>query len=92
MTPSLSTQRADEVGDMAGAVEVFRQNALNVIRLEREAAATRREAEAARASAQQKAEREAEQLRFATTTLGDGLRRLAAGDISFQLSEQFALV
>ncbi|MBW9055577.1 methyl-accepting chemotaxis protein [Rhizobium mesosinicum] len=82
--------RADEVGDMAGAVEVFRQNALNVVKLEREAAATRSEAEAARAAARLRAEREAEQLRFATTTLGEGLRRLAAGDISFQLSEQFA--
>jgi methyl-accepting chemotaxis protein I, serine sensor receptor len=82
--------RADEVGDMAAAVEVFRQNALNVVRLEKDAAASRLETEAARATAQQKAEREAEQLRFATTTLGEGLRRLAAGDISFQLSEQFA--
>ncbi|MBB3656703.1 methyl-accepting chemotaxis protein-1 (serine sensor receptor) [Rhizobium sp. BK650] len=82
--------RADEIGDMAGAVEVFRQNALNVVRLEREAAATRSEAEAARAAAQQRAEREAEQLRFATTALGEGLRRLSEGDISFQLSEQFA--
>jgi methyl-accepting chemotaxis protein I, serine sensor receptor len=82
--------RADEVGEMAGAVEVFRQNALNVVRLEGEAAASRSETEAARAAAQQKAEREAEQLRFATTTLGDGLRRLAAGDISFQLSDRFA--
>ncbi|MBB6219760.1 HAMP domain-containing methyl-accepting chemotaxis protein [Rhizobium leguminosarum] len=82
--------RADEVGEMAGAVEVFRQNALNVVRLEKEAAASRSESEAVRAAAQQRAEREAEQLRFATTTLGGGLRRLAAGDISFQLSEQFA--
>jgi methyl-accepting chemotaxis protein-1 (serine sensor receptor) len=75
---------------MAAAVEVFRQNALNVVRLEKDAAASRLETEAARATAQQKAESEAEQLRFATTTLGEGLRRLAAGDISFQLSEQFA--
>ncbi|AVA24727.1 HAMP domain-containing methyl-accepting chemotaxis protein [Rhizobium sp. NXC24] len=82
--------RADEVGEMACAVEVFRRNALNVVRLEKEAAASRSESEAARAAAQQRAEREAEQLRFATTTLGGGLRRLAAGDISFQLSEQFA--
>ncbi|AJD44069.1 HAMP domain-containing protein [Rhizobium sp. SEMIA 4085] len=81
--------RGDEVGEMAGGVEVFRQNALNVVRLEKEAAASRTESETARASAQQRAEREAEQLRFATTTLGEGLRRLAAGDISFQLSEQF---
>lgn len=82
--------RADEVGEMAGAVEIFRQNALNVVKLEREAAASRSETEAARAVAQQRAEREAEQLRFATSTLGEGLRRLAAGDISFELSEKFA--
>ncbi|MBB2753908.1 UNVERIFIED_ORG: methyl-accepting chemotaxis protein-1 (serine sensor receptor) [Rhizobium aethiopicum] len=82
--------RADEVGEMANAVEIFRQNALNVVRLEKEAADSRSESEAARKAAQQRAEREAEQLRFATTTLGGGLRRLAAGDISFQLSEQFA--
>ncbi|MBW8791590.1 MAG: methyl-accepting chemotaxis protein, partial [Rhizobium leguminosarum] len=82
--------RADEVGEMAGAVEIFRQNALNVVRLEKEAAESRRESEATRAAAQQRVEREAEQLRFATTTLGEGLRRLAAGDISFQLSEQFS--
>ncbi|MDW9503252.1 hypothetical protein GOB08_33620 [Sinorhizobium meliloti] len=28
--------RADEVGEMAGAVEVFRQNALDLVRLEKE--------------------------------------------------------
>jgi methyl-accepting chemotaxis protein-1 (serine sensor receptor) len=83
--------RADEVGEMAGAVEVFRENALNVVKLEKEAATARDEREAARAVAEQRAEREAEQLRFATTTLGEGLRRLAAGDISFQLSEEFAV-
>jgi methyl-accepting chemotaxis protein-1 (serine sensor receptor) len=82
--------RADEVGEMAGAVEVFRQNALNVVRLEQQAAASRSQSEAARAAAQERANREAEQLRFATGTLGEGLRRLAAGDISFQLSEHFA--
>lgn len=82
--------RTDEVGEMAGAVEVFRQNALNVVRLEKEATASRNESEAARAAAQERSEREAEQLRLATTTLGEGLRRLAAGDISFQLSDQFA--
>ncbi|MGG7581167.1 HAMP domain-containing methyl-accepting chemotaxis protein [Rhizobium sp. Nf11,1] len=82
--------RADEIGAMAGAVEVFRQNAINVLRLEQEAAVSRSESEAARAAAQERAEREAQQLRFATTTLGDGLRRLAGGDVSFQLAEPFA--
>ncbi|MBP1859700.1 methyl-accepting chemotaxis protein [Rhizobium herbae] len=82
--------RADEVGSMAAAVEVFRQNALNNRKLEEQAALARGETEATRAAAQQRAEKEAEQLRFATTTLGEGLKRLAAGDISFQLNETFA--
>ncbi|MEZ2127162.1 MULTISPECIES: methyl-accepting chemotaxis protein [unclassified Sinorhizobium] len=82
--------RADEIGAMAGAVEVFRQNAINVLRLEQEASMSRSQSEAARAAAQERAEREAQQLRFATTTLGDGLRRLAGGDVSFQLAEPFA--
>ncbi|YCI06800.1 methyl-accepting chemotaxis protein (plasmid) [Ensifer sp. D2-11] len=82
--------RSDEVGEMAGAVEVFRQNAINVLRLEQEASASRSQTEMARAAAQERAQREADQLRFATTSLGDGLKRLAAGDVSFQLSEPFA--
>ncbi|MEX2742043.1 methyl-accepting chemotaxis protein [Rhizobium mongolense] len=82
--------RADEIGAMAAAVEVFRQNAINVLRLEQEASASRSQSEAARAAAQERAEGEAQQLRFATTTLGDGLRRLAGGDVSFQLAEPFA--
>ncbi|PDV84617.1 methyl-accepting chemotaxis protein [Rhizobium sp. H4] len=82
--------RADEIGAMAAAVEVFRQNAINVLRLEQEASASRSQSEAARAAAQERSEREAQQLRFATTTLGDGLRRLAGGDVSFQLAVPFA--
>jgi methyl-accepting chemotaxis protein I, serine sensor receptor len=82
--------RADEIGAMAGAVEVFRQNAINVLRLEKEAAVSQSESEKARAAAQERAEREAQQLRFATTTLGDALKRLADGDVSFRLAEPFA--
>ena len=82
--------RADEIGAMAGAVEVFRQNALNKIRLEEEAAASRAAAERDRQAAQQRAEHEAEQLRFATANLGEGIKRLASGDVSFQLNEAFA--
>ncbi|SCB62240.1 methyl-accepting chemotaxis protein-1, serine sensor receptor [Rhizobium aethiopicum] len=82
--------RADEIGAMAAAVEVFRQNAINVLRLEQEASASRSQTEAIRAAAQERAEREAQQLRFATATLGEGLRRLAGGDVSFQLAEPFA--
>ncbi|WP_431324821.1 HAMP domain-containing methyl-accepting chemotaxis protein [Rhizobium sp. YTU87027] len=83
--------RADEIGAMAEAVEVFRQNAINVLRLEQEASISRSQSEATRAAAQERAERESQQLRFATTSLGDGLRRLAGGDVSFRLAEPFAV-
>lgn len=85
------TGRTDEVGSMAGAVEVFRQAAIANRRLEEEAEAARRQAEADRITAQQRAEADAaERLRAATSGLAVGLRRLAEGDLAFQLEEAFA--
>jgi len=83
-------ERKDEVGEMAASAEVFRQNAIANRRLEEEAAASRGQTEAVRQANQQRMQDEAEKLRFATETLGDGLQRLADGDISFQLNEPFA--
>jgi methyl-accepting chemotaxis protein len=82
--------RSDEVGQMAAAVEVFRQNAINNRKLEEEAAVARGHTEETRLANQRRIQEESEKLRFATETLGNGLQRLAAGDISFQLTEPFA--
>jgi methyl-accepting chemotaxis protein len=83
--------RRDEIGEMAGAVEVFRQAAIANRRLEAEAAESRLQAEAERVRLQEEAEAAAQQrLRQATSGLAGGLRRLAAGDLSFQLTEPFA--
>ncbi len=83
--------RTDEIGQMAGAVEIFRQAAISKNRLEREAEASREQAEADRIESQQRAEQDAaERLRIATSGLADGLKRLAAGDLSFQLTEAFS--
>ncbi|MGR6431358.1 methyl-accepting chemotaxis protein [Rhizobium sp. PAMB 3174] len=83
--------RADEIGSMAGAVEVFRQAAIANKRLEAEAEENRRKAEADRIASQEKAEADAaERLRVATSGLAAGLKRLAAGDLAFQLTEAFA--
>ncbi len=82
--------RRDEVGQMAEAVEVFRQNAITARKLEEEAEASRGETEATRLANQKRMEQEAEKLRFATSTLGAGLKRLAEGDVSFQLNEAFS--
>ncbi len=82
--------RTDEIGAMAGAVEVFRQNALTNLRLEEEADAARGASEKSRIAEQQRIAREAEQLRIATSTLGGSLKRLAAGDLTCRISTAFA--
>ncbi len=83
--------RADEIGSMAGAVEVFRQAAIANKRMEMEAVESRKQSEADRIAAQQQAESDAaERLRVATLGLAAGLRRLAAGDLAFQLDDPFA--
>ena len=81
----------DEIGDMGKALEVFRQGAIANRRLEQEAAENRKRAEAERIALQEKAEADAaERLRIATSGLAAGLKRLAGGDLAFQLNEAFA--
>ena len=83
--------RRDEVGRMAKALEVFRESAIERIRLEDEAAQARANAEAERTAMQEEAEARArEHLRRATGALASALHRLAGGDLSFTLSEPFA--
>jgi methyl-accepting chemotaxis protein len=84
--------RQDEIGGMAAAVEIFRQAAIGNKRLEDEAVETRNRSEGERIAAQEQAEADASQrLRVATSGLGGGLRRLAAGDLNFQLDEAFSV-
>ena len=83
--------RGDEIGAMAGAVEVFRQAAISNKELEREAEAARSRAEAERIEAERQAEENAaERLRIATSGLASALERLAHGDLGFQINEAFA--
>jgi methyl-accepting chemotaxis protein len=83
-------ERADEIGEMAAAVEVFRANAVTTMRLEQEAEAQRSLTDVER---QRNAEAErikAEAMAQATKGLGEGLRHLADGDLAFQLTQPFA--
>ncbi|WP_236775298.1 methyl-accepting chemotaxis protein [Agrobacterium tumefaciens] len=83
--------RKDEVGEMSAAVEIFRQSAITNKMLERDAEATRQKAESDRIRLTQEAEAAAQQrLNEATSGLAGGLKRLAAGDLSFQLTEPFS--
>ncbi|MBY5460859.1 methyl-accepting chemotaxis protein [Rhizobium leguminosarum] len=83
--------RRDEVGAMAAAVKVFRDGMLHNKKLEREADAARARAEADRDRLTAEAGAAARaRLQEATFGLASGLKRLAAGDLSFELSEPFA--
>jgi len=84
-------ERRDELGIMARALEVFRDNLRRNKALESEADQARQKAEAHRLDVERRAEDEAaERLRVATAGLAGGLRRLATGDLAFQIEQPFA--
>jgi methyl-accepting chemotaxis protein len=83
--------RKDEIGEMANAVEVFRANAVANRKLELDAANQRNLTDEERQRNQAVERAKAEAMTQATSGLGDGLRQLAAGNLSFQLTEPFAV-
>ncbi|WP_337271042.1 methyl-accepting chemotaxis protein [Oryzifoliimicrobium ureilyticus] len=82
--------RRDEVGGMAKAVQVFKDNGLRGRELEREAENVRNTSEAERARVAELDRKRAEEMAEATSGLADGLKHLSNGDLRFQLSQPFA--
>lgn len=82
--------RRDELGTMGRALEVFRDSLRRTRSLEAETALSRQRADEHRREVERRAEEDAaERLRVATAGLASGLRRLAAGDLAFQIEEPF---
>ncbi|NTF10680.1 methyl-accepting chemotaxis protein [Agrobacterium rubi] len=81
--------RRDEIGQMASAVAIFRDNALERARLEAEADANRSMSEKDRAEREAQKAKEAADTAFAVGELGTGLERLADGDVSYRLDHAF---
>lgn len=81
--------RADEVGSMAQAVDVFRTSALRNIDLEREAEENRALAEEERQRIDAEKAEQSQHLRTAIDALGGGLEALARGDLSLRIEEPF---
>ncbi|MFP5078200.1 methyl-accepting chemotaxis protein [Rhizobium sp. YIM 134829] len=79
----------DEIGEMARALEQFRDAAVAKNELERQAATAQRESETSHAAREAAAEAHAREVAAAVTALGAGLKRLADGDLSVTLSEPF---
>jgi methyl-accepting chemotaxis protein len=82
-------ERKDEVGQMAQAVAVFRDSALERIRLEQEADANRSLSEKERIARQKQEAEDAANIKFAVDNLAAGLSRLSDGDISYRISQPF---
>ncbi|KGE82917.1 MULTISPECIES: methyl-accepting chemotaxis protein [unclassified Rhizobium] len=82
-------ERRDEIGAMAAAVQVFRENAIERIRLERETEANRSISEKERIAREEQKAREATDVKFAVDNLATGLAKLSDGDISFRIRHPF---
>ena len=83
-------ERGDEVGEMAAAVEVFRENAIERVRLERETEANRSMSERERIEREKQKAQEAADVQFAVDNLASGLSKLSEGDVSYRIHQPFA--
>ncbi|WP_293404937.1 MULTISPECIES: methyl-accepting chemotaxis protein [unclassified Neorhizobium] len=81
--------RRDELGQMAQAVAVFRDNAAEKVRLESEAEEARMLAEQDRLERDAQKSRDTSEIGFVVERLRVALSRLAQGDITCEISERF---
>jgi len=81
--------RRDEIGKMAEAVSVFRDNAIERIQLEARAEADRSLSDSERREREAQKAAEAADLERAVNALGDGLRRFSAGDLVSHIETPF---
>ena len=81
--------RGDEVGAMAKAVQVFKDNAVALKESEVQAEAQRRAAEEERARNEATRAEAARQVQRVVTGLGSGLERLAKGDLTYRITDEF---
>lgn len=81
--------RRDEVGQMASAVAVFRDNAIAKMEMEIEADSNRNLSERERMERQAQKERDTEDSQFAVDNLGTGLSHLSNGDVAYRIQTPF---
>jgi methyl-accepting chemotaxis protein len=81
--------RRDEIGDMARALGIFKENAQEKVRIEAASEEERAAAEAERLKNEQEKQEIDRQIQFAVTALAGGLERLAAGDVSATIDTPF---
>jgi methyl-accepting chemotaxis protein len=83
------TDRRDEVGEMAKAVAVFRDNAIERLRLEHEADNNRSLSDKERLEREAQKAREAADTQFAVDGLATGLEELSQGNVAYRITTPF---
>ena len=83
-------RRADEIGDMARALGVFKANALEKLKIEAMSEDQRQAAEAERLRNDAERQASQEQINFAVSELALSLRKLADGDLRCAITVPFA--
>jgi methyl-accepting chemotaxis protein len=81
--------RRDEIGEMAGTVAVFRDNAAERQRLERQGDDDRRRAEGERQAREAERTRDSGRVQEAVASLAEALGRLAGGDMTCRIEKPF---
>ncbi|MFT4933723.1 MAG: methyl-accepting chemotaxis protein [Pseudoalteromonas distincta] len=81
--------RRDEVGEMAEAVQVFKDAAIEKTRLESQTDEQRRQTEAERARGEAERAATAQEQATVVAGLASGLDHLARGDLTFRIAEPF---
>ncbi|KQV35177.1 chemotaxis protein [Rhizobium sp. Root268] len=84
------TERRDEIGGMARAVQVFKDNGLKARALEASTEAARTASEAERERNLETDRARAAAMTQATGGLAEGLKRMANGDLDFELTQSFS--
>ncbi len=87
--PALHANRSDDIGQMARAVEVFRQTALAKAQLDADTNRVRLTTEEETRRDEVRRVASAEEQSQALGRLAEGLKRIAAGDLSSRLKEDF---
>ncbi len=82
--------RGDEIGEMARALSVFKQNALSNVEMEQQAEIARSDAESERAHNELERRSAKAQVDAAIEALADGLTRLSRGELNFSIDTPFA--
>jgi methyl-accepting chemotaxis protein len=82
--------RVDEIGAMAAAVSVFRENAINKIAMEKEVEANRTISERDHLAQEAEKAKFAAESQFVVDALEKGLKLLANGDVAYRIEAPFA--